>query len=869
MKKILLLLVVSIYSIGAFAFVPDATLHSKKNNKTYYFDFSEKKYLRYNGDTKAYEGTFDMSNFSSNWNSVIGNIQPTAVFQSPSGDKVYFLDTKNNTYLRHDWSNSSIDAGWPKSLSHFDSGWPSNWKGANYRVTGAFFNNSDGWLYLFDFSKEKFVAYRWSTDTWTPTLETSSWTDYSQVDINMKYSNSASYDDTEETSFFYKFSTLSFATYYWNTNKFGRAFELTRLGEWPDEWADNVYNGDCTIYFLQGNLGRRLFPAKVDLPQGVYGDDYKLKKLSLNLQTQGNDSIAAYLLSPYDFPNTANRMLFEYGYASGDNFGGSNCTSLVNFSDSGDYEISSGSAPYINANIKPHQSFYGIADGTKVNGYWYLKVYSKSKLRTDMFKKFTLEFEPARTLECGVSETYSAPAGDGKWDMSSVCGTPQGIERLYKFTPTNTGEHFIILQGGSGYHDYYYKSSTTGLNSSGWQCPTTNDGQTLSLGTLNAGETYYILDKPETNTGTSSTFYIECASCQPVTGLENDAGSNTGLGFTWYPSPSASSYAWEISTGGTVVQSGTTSQNSQFSVNNLTPGTEYTFTVKTDCGGGWFSSPVSVNATTSSVCNEPFNLSLDGSGFTNLDFAWDGPANGVNYVWQIKSGAVLVNSGSTATTGQIVEGLLPGTSYTFYLKTDCGGGLFSSVVSLAASTAECQVPTGLTTSNISSIGFTVTAAPNSSTIKKWQVVPAGNGIGNGIVAQGELSGNVFNVSGLSASTAYDFYLQSKCDDQYSDPASLLNINTIVGVEELSNINGINLYPSPAKDVLNISLSGNQAASLEISITNLLGKNVQSKKLQLNQGLNIEQFDVSDLQAGIYLVRITDQGKTVGFRFVKE
>lgn len=180
----------------------------------------------------------------------------------------------------------------------------------------------------------------------------------------------------------------------------------------------------------------------------------------------------------------------------------------------------------------------------------------------------------------------------------------------------------------------------------------------------------------------------------------------------------------------------------------------------------------------------------------------------------------------------------------------------------------CAIPTNLVTSDITSTGFTVTLDSDASA-NKWQVVPAGNGMNNGIVVEGEVDANTIVVTGLEPSTSYDFYVQAKCGELYSGAASLMNIGTLVGMNELTNINGLLIYPNPVKDILNIDIDGAKATSLDIEVVDMFGKTLLHQSANLSTGQFKTNLDVSKLAAGTYFVKITDENNSAGFRFVKE
>ncbi|NRA93441.1 MAG: T9SS type A sorting domain-containing protein, partial [Psychroserpens sp.] len=76
--------------------------------------------------------------------------------------------------------------------------------------------------------------------------------------------------------------------------------------------------------------------------------------------------------------------------------------------------------------------------------------------------------------------------------------------------------------------------------------------------------------------------------------------------------------------------------------------------------------------------------------------------------------------------------------------------------------------------------------------------------------------------------------------------------------------GFNMYPNPVNGLLNISLV--QITDAEIDIIDIQGKRIFNKMIN---GRDQIELDVSQLQGGIYFVRVTSQGKTFIKKLVKE
>ena len=89
------------------------------------------------------------------------------------------------------------------------------------------------------------------------------------------------------------------------------------------------------------------------------------------------------------------------------------------------------------------------------------------------------------------------------------------------------------------------------------------------------------------------------------------------------------------------------------------------------------------------------------------------------------------------------------------------------------------------------------------------------------------------------------------------------------VDELA-LDNFRLFPNPTQDQLNIDFDLPEASKAEIEIINTLGQRVQqSSAYNLMSGKNRFNFDISNLQAGIYFFRIhTKEGQKTA-KFIKE
>jgi len=79
----------------------------------------------------------------------------------------------------------------------------------------------------------------------------------------------------------------------------------------------------------------------------------------------------------------------------------------------------------------------------------------------------------------------------------------------------------------------------------------------------------------------------------------------------------------------------------------------------------------------------------------------------------------------------------------------------------------------------------------------------------------------------------------------------------VGIDEQGLAGMLNIFPNPAENNLFIEIRGKNSLSLQLTVSDLVGKTVVAKIIQLNPGNKSIPIDVSDLQDGVYILRIAD------------
>jgi M6 family metalloprotease-like protein len=126
--------------------------------------------------------------------------------------------------------------------------------------------------------------------------------------------------------------------------------------------------------------------------------------------------------------------------------------------------------------------------------------------------------------------------------------------------------------------------------------------------------------------------------------------------------------------------------------------------------------------------------------------------------------------------------------------------------------------------------------------------------------------------GLSNGT-YNYYIVAfnNPSSNESDPSNEvevnIDLNSIPSISAFSLFD-INLYPVPAKDVLNVALNGLNG-DIEFKVYNMLGKVVYFNSAKCISVKQIEQIKLDNMTPGVYYLEVSDQTRTEMRKFTIE
>ena len=77
----------------------------------------------------------------------------------------------------------------------------------------------------------------------------------------------------------------------------------------------------------------------------------------------------------------------------------------------------------------------------------------------------------------------------------------------------------------------------------------------------------------------------------------------------------------------------------------------------------------------------------------------------------------------------------------------------------------------------------------------------------------------------------------------------------------SSPRNVNIFPNPAQDNLVIEINTNLFKELKVEVLNLLGQTILQKDFSLDPGINTQQINLTDLQNGLYMIKL-QSGKAI-------
>jgi hypothetical protein len=483
-------------------------------------------------------------------------------------------------------------------------------------------------------------------------------------------------------------------------------------------------------------------------------------------------------------------------------------------------------------------------------------------------------------IGCGTNTGATVSGTGAGWDIGSCGFSTPGTEIIFSFTATATGIHSIdINSANGGFVDMFWVEASAGCSpTAGWNC-ISDFFTTGNYGAMNwvAGTTYYILFDPEGTGAYDWTFDVNCPNPGgPVTASDCPTREPVCTNLAFQVDPNGFGTIDELCTNCTSNPSTNPSSansgcllngelNSTWFEVNVAVGGTLEFSFGTPASGNcfdWIMWPLNATACDDILAGTHAPISCN----------WNAPCDGFTGAGTLPTGGLAGNFEPAMNVNAGDQFIICFSNFSSALTTvplDFFGTADISCTTL-------PLPVGLidfegedmggynllqwkTGAELNNDGFIVERSIDGET---YETIGFVDGIGT------TLEMTEYNFKDLDPTRSITYYRLKQLD--FDGTITLSNVITVVQ-EDIKAMQVVSAYPNPATSNFNVDLVVSRDETVELEILSTGGKVLRTTSEKLQQGVNMLEFDVSDLDAGMYLIRILngDSGESDIVRFVVE
>jgi hypothetical protein len=360
--------------------------------------------------------------------------------------------------------------------------------------------------------------------------------------------------------------------------------------------------------------------------------------------------------------------------------------------------------------------------------------------------------------------------------------------------------------------------------------------------------------------------------CAAPTNISASNATASTLVVSFSPVASVSQYVVRYYWAGDSTATGIVQQftpTSPLTLTGLRPASTYVVLVGSICGNGTVAyAPRRLFATGSgstAACAPVTNVQVSGLTTTGGTVSFGAVSGASSYTISYFAVGDSLNTHTiiTANTSPTLNNLAAGTTYRVRIQANCGPGVASAPVFLGFRTLPSTVPCGA----VSNVVVTATGASTATVSFTPGVGNTGFAItyhlANDTTRRVNTSTSPATITGLVPGQTYYVQVVSQCgagaSAVYTNSSSLAfsfrGANTLSARNTLG-AGVLSAYPSPAHEVLNLSLPALPGASLaQVTLLNILGQPVKTSQLKLSGSGTEAQLDLGGVRPGLYTLRV--------------
>ncbi len=272
-------------------------------------------------------------------------------------------------------------------------------------------------------------------------------------------------------------------------------------------------------------------------------------------------------------------------------------------------------------------------------------------------------------------------------------------------------------------------------------------------------------------------------------------------------------------------------------------------------------------------CDYPDNIIVDlGMDPNRVTISWDAVPGAQSYQIRYRRALTSAWTNVVATsTSKVIQVLVQNKVYDYRVRAKCADGSWSPLSPIDKfRTVQCLAPVNLIHTQLNNNKVRV-EWDNYAYSDKYQVFYREAGSSDPwqkkVTYYAGMNFRVLN--GLTPNMTYEWKVRSWCEVSYG-PFTDLETFTNVTLREVS-VDALTLQslsPNPATTDLMINFLNEKDGEIQLTITNLIGKQVYISSKNYMKGMNQEKIDISQLNQGYYILLMTDGEKTITSKFIK-
>ena len=89
----------------------------------------------------------------------------------------------------------------------------------------------------------------------------------------------------------------------------------------------------------------------------------------------------------------------------------------------------------------------------------------------------------------------------------------------------------------------------------------------------------------------------------------------------------------------------------------------------------------------------------------------------------------------------------------------------------------------------------------------------------------------------------------------------------VNLEKVNSNSSFIVFPNPVQDVMQLNFISDESSIVEVKLMDLMGKVIETKTIEANDGLNNAEMNTSFLENGVYMIRLTQDDEVQVRKFI--